>query len=229
DGSKLIEKFQVGDLLLSRDENRPQGPVEAKSVEEVFVANGRILHVHVPGQVIRTTPEHPFHAYNKGWVPAKVLVAGDLLPGDGGEWVPVDEVVDRGEDQRVDNLRVADWHTYFVGAGRWGFSVWGHNTCDGLHHDVPRFLGSLVARGSAVLTFFRQIGHIQIHRALNSYLKPLGMAPSRANPGWMIIDKFSRTERIKALMRFYKQYQGGAHYQAFMTELRQTIRLGLFQ
>src|SRR5262249_37601842 len=45
DGSKLIEKFQVGDLLLSRDENRPQGPVEAKSVEEVFVANGRILHV----------------------------------------------------------------------------------------------------------------------------------------------------------------------------------------
>ena len=27
----------------------------------------------------------------------------------------------------VYNLRVADWHTYFVGCGEWGFSVWAHN------------------------------------------------------------------------------------------------------
>ncbi|MCZ2340833.1 MAG: HINT domain-containing protein, partial [Bacteroidales bacterium] len=30
----------------------------------------------------------------------------------------------------VYNLRVADWHTYFVGGEDWGFSVWAHNTCD---------------------------------------------------------------------------------------------------
>src|SRR5262249_51445608 len=27
------------------------------------------------------------------------------------------------------NLRIADHHTYFVGARDWGFSVWAHNTC----------------------------------------------------------------------------------------------------
>ena len=27
----------------------------------------------------------------------------------------------------VYNLRVADWHTYFVGCDEWGFSVWAHN------------------------------------------------------------------------------------------------------
>jgi len=28
----------------------------------------------------------------------------------------------------VYNLRIADWHTYFVGSEEWGFSVWAHNT-----------------------------------------------------------------------------------------------------
>src|SRR5262249_23944282 len=32
-----------------------------------------------------------------------------------GEWVP------------VYNVRVADFHTYFVGCEEWGFSVWAHN------------------------------------------------------------------------------------------------------
>lgn len=26
-------------------------------------------------------------------------------------------------------MRVADWHTYFVGCDEWGFSVWAHNMC----------------------------------------------------------------------------------------------------
>ena len=30
----------------------------------------------------------------------------------------------------VYNFRVAEWHTYFVGAIEWGFSVWAHNLCE---------------------------------------------------------------------------------------------------
>jgi hypothetical protein len=128
DGSKPVEAFVPGDLILSRDEARPDGVVEAKVVEDVFVKTGRVLHLHVGGQVIRTTPEHPFYAYDKGWVPAMTLAAGDRLLGEDGSWVPVEEAFDTGEYAPVYNLRVADWHTYFVGAEDWGFAAWAHNS-----------------------------------------------------------------------------------------------------
>lgn len=41
-----------------------------------------MFHLHVGGQVIRTTGEHPFFAYNKGWVNANQLALGDYLLGD---------------------------------------------------------------------------------------------------------------------------------------------------
>jgi hypothetical protein len=43
----------------------------------------------------------------------------------------VSEVVDTGALETVYNLRVADFHTYFVGCDEWGFSVWAHNICYG--------------------------------------------------------------------------------------------------
>jgi hypothetical protein len=128
-GHKLIEEFRAGDLVLSRDENNPEGPVVAKVVEEVFVHFGRIFHLHVGGQVIRTTGEHPFWVRGRGWVAARELLAGDLLGGHDGGWVAVDEVFDTGVTETVYNLRIADCHTYFVGAEYWGFSVWAHNAC----------------------------------------------------------------------------------------------------
>jgi hypothetical protein len=124
---KPIEQFRAGDLLLSRSEFDPDGPVEAKVVEEVFARAGRVLHLRVGGQVIRTTAEHPFYAYNRGWVPAGELRAGDRLAGHDGRWVPVEEALDTGEVEAVYNLRVADFHTYFVGRRAWGFSAWAHN------------------------------------------------------------------------------------------------------
>jgi hypothetical protein len=39
----------------------------------------------------------------------------------------VQEVFNNGEVTTVYNLRVADYHTYFVGSMAWGFSVWAHN------------------------------------------------------------------------------------------------------
>ena len=39
----------------------------------------------------------------------------------------VAEVFDTGTYEPVYNLRVAEYHTYFVGADGWGFAVWAHN------------------------------------------------------------------------------------------------------
>jgi hypothetical protein len=131
DGSKAIEDFQVGDLILSRDEHRPDGPVEAKTVEEVFVNVAPILRVHVREQVIRTTPEHPFFVQRLyKFVAAKKLQPGDLFLSDDGRWVEVAAIEETDEQETVYNLRVADYHTYFVGKPEWGFSVWAHNICD---------------------------------------------------------------------------------------------------
>jgi hypothetical protein len=44
-----------------------------------------------------------------------------------GGWVTVEVVEDTGIWSTVYNLRVAEYHTYFVGTDEWGFSAWAHN------------------------------------------------------------------------------------------------------
>lgn len=51
-----------------------------------------------------------------------------MLVGHSGEMAAVGEVYDTGEFEAVYNLRISDFHTYFVGTESWGFSVWAHNT-----------------------------------------------------------------------------------------------------
>jgi hypothetical protein len=126
-GHRFVEDFQVGDLILSRAEHDPDGPVEAKLVEAIMARTGQILHVHVGGQVIRTTAGHPFWVYNRGWYPAGQLGIGDLLVGHDGQVLPIEDLLNTGEFETVYNLRVADYHTYFVGCQQWGFAVWAHN------------------------------------------------------------------------------------------------------
>ncbi len=130
-GWRRIDEIAVGDEVLSRDEDNPQGPLEWKKVEEVFQRFGFVVQLYVGGRVIKTTVEHPFYVRDKGWLPAGELRRGDLLTSHEGEWLAVEEVFDSGDYERLYNLRVADWHTYFVGAGQWGFSVWAHNACHG--------------------------------------------------------------------------------------------------
>jgi hypothetical protein len=77
--------------------------------------------------LIRTTGEHPFFEYTKGWTNAANLASGDRLATLDGRSVTVEEVFDTGMYETVYNLRVADWHSYFVGDEGWGFAVWAHN------------------------------------------------------------------------------------------------------
>ena len=126
-GWQRINSFVAGDQLLSRPEHDPAGPIEGKVVEEVFQRTGRVWHLHVGGQVIRTSGEHPFYEQTKGWTEASLLEPGDRLAGEDGQWIEVEEVYDTGEWETLYNLRVADCHTYFVGDEGWGFSVWAHN------------------------------------------------------------------------------------------------------
>jgi hypothetical protein len=73
-----------------------------------------------------------------------------------GQWVPVKEVLASGEESTVYNLRIADYHTYFVGDTSWGFSVWAHNVST---IDV-RANGSLFRSEADAFTAARQIAGV---------------------------------------------------------------------
>ncbi|MGL5095256.1 MAG: polymorphic toxin-type HINT domain-containing protein, partial [Planctomycetia bacterium] len=118
-GDRVVEDIRAGDRILSRDENDPTGPVEERVVEEVFVRVAPLWDFWVVGRRVRTTAEHPFYARGRGWVAARFLVPGDELATLSGAWVRVDGVHDPEEIATVYNFRVADWHTYFVGAVGW--------------------------------------------------------------------------------------------------------------
>jgi hypothetical protein len=143
-GEKVVEQFKRGDLLLSRREDGPDAPVEIKAVEEVFVRVAAVVEIRVRGRVIGTTAEHPFYVRGAGWRCAGELRPGEELSSHDGAWSEVETVGATGKVVTVYNVRVADYHTYFVGGEEWGFSVWAHNlSCDfgralrALGHDIP--------------------------------------------------------------------------------------------
>ncbi|VTS00347.1 polymorphic toxin-type HINT domain-containing protein [Tuwongella immobilis] len=135
---RAIEQFVPGDAILSRDEHDLNGPIEVQIVEFVFERSPLIFELRVAGQFIETTAEHPFWVVNRGWTPVWELTIGDSLTTITGETVSVEGVHETDRRQTVYNLRVAEFHTYFVGCDEWGFSVWAHNVDCG---DVWRAIG----------------------------------------------------------------------------------------
>ncbi|MFQ3593256.1 MAG: polymorphic toxin-type HINT domain-containing protein [Gemmataceae bacterium] len=132
-----IEQLQVGDEVWSKPEGEPGHSGGWKAVEELFQRTGRIWHLHIGGEVIRTTGEHPFFVVGQGWTEARLLQPGDLLCSHDGSTVAVEECYDTGEYETVYNCRVAEWHTYFVGCDEWGFDVWTHNAKYGVVREQP--------------------------------------------------------------------------------------------
>ncbi len=151
-GSKLVEQLRKGDMVLSRSEFSPRGSVEAKAVERVFVRLARILELGVGSLVIRTSSEHPFYVLGSGWTPASRLRVGDRLLGHDGRAVAVEALNDTGRHERVYNVRVQDYHTYFVGAEDWGFSVWAHNAGCG-----PELAGEALAKDAEYQALKQQL------------------------------------------------------------------------
>jgi hypothetical protein len=166
-GSQLIETFQVGDLILSRDEHDAQGVITSQQVEEVFERQGLVWNLHVGGQVLRTTAEHPFYVLGQGWTACHELQAGHQLLCEDGSTITVESLVDSGEWETVYNLTVSELHTYFVGCSEWGFAVWAHNAECALIQDGENFIlknsedGKILAQGKevAVRKFAKANGH----------------------------------------------------------------------
>ncbi|MFV0460669.1 MAG: polymorphic toxin-type HINT domain-containing protein [Actinomycetales bacterium] len=75
-GDVPIEQVRVGDRVWSR--NTDTGTEELHPVIATYVRDSHTLvDLTIDGDVVTTTPDHPFMVQERGWV-----TAGDLQPGD---------------------------------------------------------------------------------------------------------------------------------------------------
>ena len=133
-GQKPIEEIKVGDKVLS--ENPETGEIAYKTVEETYInETDELIHVHINGETISATPNHPFYVDKLGWTLAKNLRAGDVLVLSNGEFVVVEWIQHEILENpiKVYNFEVEDFHTYFVGES----SVLVHNMCQ-TSTDTPK-------------------------------------------------------------------------------------------
>jgi hypothetical protein len=131
DGFTPIEEIQVGDEVLAK--NYHTGEIALKRVVQTFEnETNELVHVHVNGEIISATPEHPFYVAKFGWTSAISLRAGDMLVLSNGEYAVVERVQHEILENPiiVYNFEVEDFHTYFVGT----LSVLVHNSCGTLYH-----------------------------------------------------------------------------------------------
>jgi len=96
-------------------------------VEEVFQRVSPLIELRVGGRAIKTTVEHPFYVEGKSWIKAAALSPGDLLRSHDGRSITLESISPTEGIAEVYNLRIAEYHTYFVGSDGWGFDVWAHN------------------------------------------------------------------------------------------------------
>ena len=126
DGLKRIDTIREGEYVLAKDVNT--GIIDYKQVKTVYIKSTyEFVHLKLDDEEIRTTASHLFFT-DSGWWKA----AGDLKPGDRiltakGELkeVTATTVETLQQPERIYNLNVEDYHTYFVGSQ--GLLV--HNNC----------------------------------------------------------------------------------------------------
>jgi len=167
EGWRKIEEIVAGEEVASRAEGDLYGDADWKAVEATFRRTACVAHLHADGQVIRTTLEHPFWADGKGWTAAGSLKQGDRIATLSGEWVTVEELYDTGEWEPVYNLRVADWHTYFVGDDNWGWAAWAHNSYQDFIGAIDKVLKQ--KRGTEITDANRGIPGATLQQWYNDY------------------------------------------------------------
>jgi RHS repeat-associated protein len=115
--ARPVEDVRVGDRLAARDV--PADRERASAVVRLVRrrTDALVTLTFAGGNSVTTTPEHPFRAYQRGFVPARDLGPGERLSGRDGR--PVEIASARSyrapEPVTVYNFEVEGAHTYRVG------------------------------------------------------------------------------------------------------------------
>ncbi|VTR97010.1 polymorphic toxin-type HINT domain-containing protein [Tuwongella immobilis] len=146
------------------------------------------------GQLFEPTAEHPFWVVGRGWTPVWELTIGDSLTSMSGETVSVEGVHETDRRQTVYNLRVSDFHTYFVGCDEWGFSVWAHNAEYSVRPGKGGVFEIMNSRGQVVRSYPDEIQASVQARALNNPARPTNLPDPHNNKPSMQREIWEREE-----------------------------------
>ncbi|WP_237179127.1 polymorphic toxin-type HINT domain-containing protein, partial [Paenibacillus sp. MMS18-CY102] len=164
EGEKNIEDIEVGDKVLSKDEET--GEVAYKEVTATFNhETDEIYSIQVGGQTIESTFNHPFYVKDKGWTFVKDLKVGDLLVQSDGNTLKIDSIELEQKHVTVYNMTVDEFHTYFVS----GLGIWVHNTsCSGGMNNV-RVMQNTKVKGYTISMDVEKggSGQVNIHVKVN--------------------------------------------------------------
>ena len=123
-GLVAIENIKAGDKVISR--NPETFEVEEKTVVETYVRETtELVRLKINGEIIKTTPDHPFYVKDVGFVGAGELYIGDKLLDSKGNILLVEDMKLETTEipTPVYNFQVEDFHTYHVGEN----GIWVHN------------------------------------------------------------------------------------------------------
>ena len=135
-GQKPIEDIRPGDHVYASDPET--GESGYKEVVQTFENETKeLVHIHINGDEIVSTPTHPFYSPVRGWTSAVDLRAGDILVLSNGEYVIVEQVQHEILEApvKVYNFEVQDFHTYYVGKN----SVLVHNRCKLTDQEIDEY------------------------------------------------------------------------------------------
>jgi plasmid stabilization system protein ParE len=117
-GAVAIGSLGVGDHVLAYDETT--GTTASYPISVVHInADPETGTVVIGGEVIETTPEHPFYTLEAGWLDAADLEPGMHVPSASGEPGEISSVDFAARPAIMYNLTVEVAHTFFVGEGEW--------------------------------------------------------------------------------------------------------------
>jgi hypothetical protein len=119
DGNRAIADIVAGDRVLALDP--VTGHVGTYAVTETIShIDDVIIVLSIDGELLETTPWHPFYTVAGNWTAAEDLQPGDqiqAMDGSIGTVGAVNQV--HHANQRMYNLVVAEAHSFFVGNGAW--------------------------------------------------------------------------------------------------------------
>ena len=162
-----IEDIRAGDFVWAEDPET--GEKALKRVVQTFVnETTELVRITIDGEVVTSTPEHPFYVKNKVWTEANKLSNGDVLVSLTNSDINVKKVERFFTLQQVKvfNFEVQEFHTYLVG----NKNILVHNLCNqksgkiagkitgytkhGLNQAIGRD-GGIGVKGSAILDAVR--------------------------------------------------------------------------
>ena len=118
DGLRPISEIAIGARVWAYDEATDEHGLFP--VTDVIVhTDPTQVHLLLDGELLETTPEHPFYTLERGWVDAGDLWVGAHIRQADGSYGRVQFLTVEREDQVLYNLTVDEAHTFFVGAQRW--------------------------------------------------------------------------------------------------------------